>query len=186
MVTGPHSAWRRERGQAKKTRPDQATPKTRPSPTTSARKNGARIRRAPPTARSARGSSSCSAPRSTPPRGPPARPGTARGSACTGALACPPSDDDIARLRRHAGQAPYGRGEETLVDADVRDAGQIAATHVELTGDDRAALEARMLAAGREDMGLNDTEPRLVPLKLLVYEPAATSPTTRTPRSAPA
>ena len=84
-------------------------------------------------------------------------------------LGCPPDAEDLERLVGLARPAPYGRGEETLVDAQVRDALQIDAREVRLEGPSWAGLEATMLKTVRADMGLADAKLKLKPLKLLVY-----------------
>ena len=85
-------------------------------------------------------------------------------------LACPPTDEDLDWLRRHATPAPYGRGEETLLDREVRDALQIGAEHVKLKGAAAKRLANEILQRVAQDMGLDDAELRLEPLKLLLYE----------------
>ena len=84
-------------------------------------------------------------------------------------LACPPTDEDIEWLEEHASPAPFGRGEETLLDPKVRDSRQIEAEHIELEGDAWARLEGAMRSAIATDMGLADTTVHLEPLKLLLY-----------------
>ena len=84
-------------------------------------------------------------------------------------LGCPPDAENLERLVGLAQPAPYGRGEETLVDARVRDALQIDAREVRLEGPSWAGLEATMLKAVGTDMGLADAHLKLKPLKLLVY-----------------
>ena len=84
-------------------------------------------------------------------------------------LRCPPDAEHLERVVGLARPAPYGRGEETLVDAQVRDALQIDAREVRLEGPSWAGLEATMLKAVGADMGLADAKLKLKPLKLLVY-----------------
>ena len=85
------------------------------------------------------------------------------------ALSSPPTAEDVAWLEEHATQAPYGRGEATIVDPAVRDAMQIEAEHVELEGPAWDRLRAEMLAGVAEKMGLEDATVDLKPPKLLVY-----------------
>ena len=85
-------------------------------------------------------------------------------------LACPPTDEDLDWLRSHATAAPYGRGEQTLLDPEVRDALQIGAEHVNLEGTASKRLGDEILRWIAKDMGLDDAELHLKPLKLLVYE----------------
>lgn len=84
-------------------------------------------------------------------------------------LTCPPTREDIEWLQNHASPAPFGRGEETLLDPKVRDAGQIEAENVTLEDDAWERLEGAMRSAIATDMGLADTTVHLEPLKLLLY-----------------
>ena len=86
-------------------------------------------------------------------------------------LACPPSREDVEWLVGLAEPAPYGRGEETLLDPAVRDALQVSAEQVKLEGPGWKRLRARMLRAIAREMGLRDAKLALKPLKLLVYQP---------------
>ena len=72
-------------------------------------------------------------------------------------------------LVRLAQPAPYGRGEETLLDPKVRDALQVEARHVRLAGPRWERLRTEILESVAADMGLADAGLRLEPLKLLVY-----------------
>ena len=84
-------------------------------------------------------------------------------------LACPPDAEDVAWLVGLAKPAPYGRGEETLLDPTVRDALQVSAEQVKLAGPSWKRLRARMLRAVAREMGLRQAKLALKPLKLLVY-----------------
>ena len=84
-------------------------------------------------------------------------------------LSCPPTSEDIEWLEHLASPAPFGRGEETLLDPKVRDTRQIEAEHLQLEGDGWERLEAAMRGAIATDMGLADTNVNLTLLKLLVY-----------------
>ena len=86
-------------------------------------------------------------------------------------LATPPRAEDLAHLVGMATPAPYGRGEDTIVDPQVRDALQIGAEHVKLEGTAWERLESEMLAQVATKMGLEDATLHLVPLKLLIYSP---------------
>ena len=69
------------------------------------------------------------------------------------AIRFPPDAEDLKRLVGLARPAPYGRGEETLVDPDVRDALQIDAREVRFDGPSWARLQATMLESVAADMG---------------------------------
>ena len=84
-------------------------------------------------------------------------------------LACPVTDNDLEWLASLATPAPYGRGEETLLDTEVRDALQIGANDVRLGSPAWDDLQAEMLRAVAAEMGLADAALRLEPLKLLIY-----------------
>ena len=84
-------------------------------------------------------------------------------------LGCPPTSEDVAWIESLAEPAPYGRGEETVLDPAVRDALQIGADHLQLGGAAWEALRAEMLRAVAGDMGLADATLELKPLKLLLY-----------------
>ena len=71
-------------------------------------------------------------------------------------LACPPSREDVEWLVGLAEPAPYGRGEETLLDPAVRDALQVSAEQAKLEGPGWKRLRARMLRAIAREMGLRD------------------------------
>ena len=85
-------------------------------------------------------------------------------------LACPPTPGDIEWLLGLAEPAPFGRGEETLLDPAVRDAHQVDADEVELSGPAWKRLRARILRAVAREMGLRDAKLKLKSLKLLVYK----------------
>ena len=86
-------------------------------------------------------------------------------------LGAPPSADDIEHLVARATPAPYGRGEETVLDPKVRQALQVEARHVRLGGPRWVRLREAMLGMVAEEMGLDDAKLDLVALKLLVYRP---------------
>ena len=84
-------------------------------------------------------------------------------------LRCPVTEHDLEWLEGVAAPAPYGRGEETLLDPAVRNAFQIGANDVSLGTAAWDALRAEMLRTVAADMGLADATLRLEPLKLLLY-----------------
>ena len=84
-------------------------------------------------------------------------------------LGCPVTEHDIEWLQSVATPAPYGRGEETLLDPTVRDALQIEADDIRIGTAAWDDLRSEMLRAVAADMGLQDATLRLVPLKLLIY-----------------
>ena len=86
-------------------------------------------------------------------------------------LACPPTAADVEWLLGLAEPAPYGRGEETLVDPAVRDARQVGADQVKLEGPAWDWLRWQIHQAVTKEMGLRDAKLEFKPLKLLVYSP---------------
>ena len=100
-------------------------------------------------------------------------------------LGCPVTEKDLEWLASLATPAPYGRGEETLLDPVVRDALQIGAKDVSLGTTAWDQLQAKMMRAVAADMGLEDAALRLEPLKLLIYRSgghfAAHADTEKTP-----
>jgi hypothetical protein len=87
-----------------------------------------------------------------------------------GAIALPLVEEQARRLISAAEFAPYGRREETIVDASVRNCWQIAADRVEIAG----ALWDKALAgvAARAADGLGvEGNVEAVFYKLLIYEP---------------
>ena len=85
-------------------------------------------------------------------------------------LACPPTPEAIEWLSSIAEPAPYGRGEETLLDTAVRDALQVSADKVSLGGPAWKRLRAKMLREVTKAMGLREAKLELKTLKLLVYQ----------------
>ena len=84
-------------------------------------------------------------------------------------LSIPPTAADLEWLDAHASDAPYGHGEDTVLDPEVRSARQIGADDFTLTGPAWDELRNEMTNAIAADMGLDDAAPRLVALKLLLY-----------------
>ena len=86
-------------------------------------------------------------------------------------LSSPPNCEDVTYLESLATPAPYGRGEQTLLDPQVRDALQIEPERIRLTGPGWDGLYERIVRTVKADMGLEDTRPELVLTKLLIYRP---------------
>ena len=84
-------------------------------------------------------------------------------------LRCPVIERDLEWLEGIAAPAPYGRGEETLLDPAVRNALQIGADDVSLGAAAWDAFRDEILCTVAADMGLADATLRLEPLKLLIY-----------------
>ena len=80
-----------------------------------------------------------------------------------------PQAKDINKLSILAQTAPYGRGEDTVYDRNVRDARQIDAQRIEITGEHWAKLKQTMKDAIASEMALDDTDITLTLLKMLLY-----------------
>lgn len=86
-----------------------------------------------------------------------------------GSLGLPVSATDAQRLIAVAGQAPYGRGTETIVDTDVRRVWQMEPSQFVLRNPAWEAQVGEMVTAVRERFALSGTV-RHELYKLLVYE----------------
>ena len=84
-------------------------------------------------------------------------------------LGCTVTEPDLEWLASLATPAPYGRGEETLLDTEVRNALQIGASDVSLGTGAWDELQTEILRTVAAEMGLEDAALRLEPLKLLIY-----------------
>jgi len=86
-----------------------------------------------------------------------------------GPIALPLLPVQAEQLVAVAERAPFGRGEQTLIDTDVRRAWQINADHVKIRGRGWTKTLATIVERGAEGLGV--TEPVEAELyKLLVYE----------------
>ena len=86
-----------------------------------------------------------------------------------GAIGTPISPSDAKRLIAHASQAPYGRGEKTVVDTSVRNVWQIEPSQLVLRNADWNSHLAAIVAAVTEAFGIpHKVEAKLY--KLLIYK----------------
>jgi hypothetical protein len=86
-----------------------------------------------------------------------------------GAIGCPVSEVDARRLIAQATQAPYGRGEDTIVDTSVRRVWQIEPSRFTLRNAEWGTHLEAITAAVKQDFGIHQkVSPHLY--KLLVYE----------------
>ena len=86
-----------------------------------------------------------------------------------GSIGCPVSAADAKRLIAVAGQAPYGHGEETIVDTDVRRVWQIEPSKLVLRNPEWKAHVDSIVDAVRKDFGIEQKVTSEL-YKLLVYE----------------
>ena len=86
-----------------------------------------------------------------------------------GSLGSPISAADAKRLIDHAKQAPYGRGEQTIVDTNVRRVWQMEPSQFELQNSEWEAQVGAAIEAIRHDFGIqHKVQAELY--KLLIYE----------------
>jgi hypothetical protein len=86
-----------------------------------------------------------------------------------GSIGAPVTEADAKRLIAKATQAPYGRGEETIVDTDVRRVWQIEPAQFSLRNAAWNAHLEEIVAAVKQDFGIHrKVTPHLY--KLLIYE----------------
>ncbi len=87
-----------------------------------------------------------------------------------GTLSFPVPDAQIAAIVRRAERAPYGRGEETIVDTSVRNVWQIAPGKVKIGGKSWAANFETILSKVKAGLGCDDAIVSAELYKLLVYD----------------
>jgi hypothetical protein len=88
-----------------------------------------------------------------------------------GLLSFPLPQAQIAALIAAAERAPYGRGEQTVVDTSVRRVWQIDAARVRISGKSWTQSLGRILAETGRGLGCEDTAIQAELYKLLVYDP---------------
>lgn len=87
-----------------------------------------------------------------------------------GTLSFPVPDAQIASIVRQAERAPYGRGEETIVDTSVRNVWQIAPGKVKIGGKSWAPNFESILSKVRAGLGCDESSVSAELYKLLVYD----------------
>ena len=87
-----------------------------------------------------------------------------------GTLSFPVPEVQIAEIIQLADRAPYGRGEETIVDTSVRNVWQIASKDVQISGKSWAANFDIILAKVSAGLGCDDAGVTAELYKLLVYD----------------
>ena len=86
-----------------------------------------------------------------------------------GTLSFPIPGPQIEALVQHATQAPYGRGEETLVDTSVRNVWQISPGAVKISGKSWAVNFENILSKVTAGLGCQDATVSAELYKMLVY-----------------
>jgi 2OG-Fe(II) oxygenase superfamily len=87
-----------------------------------------------------------------------------------GTLSFPVPDAQIAAIVRRAKRAPYGRGQETIVDTSVRKVWQVAPDKVKLGGKSWAANFETILSKVKAGLGCEDASVSAELYKVLVYD----------------
>jgi predicted 2-oxoglutarate/Fe(II)-dependent dioxygenase YbiX len=88
-----------------------------------------------------------------------------------GTLSFPLQEAQTAALVAAAERAPYGRGEQTVVDTSVRRVWQIDAARVRIGGRSWTESLRRVLAEVARGLGCEGAAIRAEPYKLLIYDP---------------
>lgn len=86
-----------------------------------------------------------------------------------GTLSFPVPEAQIGALVRRAERAPYGRGNETIVDTSVRNVWQIAPGKVKIGGKSWAANFKKVLSEAMAGLGCDERKVSVELYKLLVY-----------------
>jgi 2OG-Fe(II) oxygenase superfamily len=87
-----------------------------------------------------------------------------------GTLSFPVPDAQIAAIVRRAERAPYGKGEDTIVDTSVRKVWQIAPGKIKIGGKSWAANFDNILSKVKAGLGCDDAIITAELYKLLVYD----------------
>ncbi|KDQ16692.1 hypothetical protein BOTBODRAFT_30614 [Botryobasidium botryosum FD-172 SS1] len=89
-----------------------------------------------------------------------------------GAIGMPLSEPEARRIISHAAQAPFGMGERTIVDKEVRDTWEIDASAVTFDNPAWATFVAGVAKDACASLGVNFavSKPKIQLYKLLVYE----------------
>jgi hypothetical protein len=87
-----------------------------------------------------------------------------------GTLSFPVPDAQIATIVRRAERAPYGKGEETIVDTSVRKVWQIAPGKIRIGGKSWTANFDNILSKVKAGLGCDDATVTADLYKLLVYD----------------
>jgi len=88
----------------------------------------------------------------------------------TGTLSFPIPRPQIEAMVQHASRAPYGRGEDTIVDTSVRNVWQIAPGAVKISGKSWETSFADVLSKVAAGLGCQDAKVSAELYKLLVYD----------------
>ena len=87
-----------------------------------------------------------------------------------GAISFPVPDSQIRSILKCAERAPYGRGEETILDTSVRNAWQIAPSKVRIEGRSWERTFQQILSTVTDGLGCTGLNVSVELYKLLIYE----------------
>jgi len=87
-----------------------------------------------------------------------------------GTLSFPVPDAQIAALVRQARRAPYGRGQETIVDTSIRNVWQIAPGKIKIGGKSWEANFENILSKAKAGLGCGDAIVTAEFYKMLIYD----------------
>jgi hypothetical protein len=90
-----------------------------------------------------------------------------------GPVALPLEKRQASALKKHARQAPYGKGTKTLVDTSVRRVLEIDADQVVLTNPEWVGVVAQAIRTTQTELGLEKQKLDAHLYKLLLYEPGS-------------
>ena len=87
-----------------------------------------------------------------------------------GVISFPIRDSQIQDIIKNAERAPYGRGDETILDTSVRNAWQLAPAHVRIGGKSWERSFQHILSAVTDGLGCTGMKVSAEFYKLLIYE----------------
>ena len=90
-----------------------------------------------------------------------------------GSIGLPLTAQQATKLKEVCQQAPYGKGEETLVDINVRRVWQLKPEHFALTNPDWESFVQETVHKVQEELGLQGQELKSHLYDLLLYEPGS-------------
>lgn len=90
-----------------------------------------------------------------------------------GPVGMPLTAEQAEELQKHCEQAPYGKGEETLVDTTVRRVWRLTPDRFTLTNPDWQAFLGETVRAVQEELGLEEQKLESHLYDLLLYEPGS-------------
>src|SRR5262245_5404159 len=90
-----------------------------------------------------------------------------------GPIALPLTVQQAKELKKHCEQAPYGKGEQTLVDTNVRRVWHMTPEHFALTNPDWEQFLEQTVHKVQEELGLEDRKLEAHLYDLLLYEPGS-------------